>query len=222
MTCFIAFLPYLPLSLSWPLTAFNHDSWRWGWGSLSTLSLLHLILSSSFPFCFISSNLLPHSFPVDTLFGSVFFDSQKIILCLSLLLAPLASPSSCPWWHPSNPSWFPKMQRILSIISWLVTLDFFEIMEQKEFLSKIQLPLFATSAKVWFFSATIILGAEVWKKQIKPTTKQTSKCISVLQILRRIWEDWNYMYSYMYLKISPCCIRSDCFFIVSCGRFKSF
>ena len=120
MTCFIAFLPYLPLSLSQPLTASSHGSWRWGWGSLSTLSLLHLILSSSFPFCFISSNLLPHSFPVDTLFGSVFFDSQKIILCLSLLLAPLASPSSCPWWHPSNPSWFPKMQRILSIISWLV------------------------------------------------------------------------------------------------------
>ena len=111
MTCFIAFLPYLPLSLSWPLTAFNHDSWRWGWGSLSTLSLLHLILSSSFPFCFISCNLLPHSFscnllphsfscnllphsfPVGTLFGSVllwlcllWFDSQKIILCLSLLL----------------------------------------------------------------------------------------------------------------------------------------
>ena len=67
-----------------------------------TLSLLHLILSSSFPFCFISCNLLPHSFscnllphsfPVGTLFGSVFFwlyllwfDSQKIILCLSLLL----------------------------------------------------------------------------------------------------------------------------------------
>ena len=99
---------------------------------------------------------------------------------------------------------------------------FFEIMEQKEFLSKIQLPLFVTNAKVWFFSATIILGAEVWKKQIKPTTKQTSKCISVLPILRRIWQDWNYMYSYMYLRIFPCCIHSDCFFIVSCGRFKSF
>ena len=96
------------------------------------------------------------------------------------------------------------------------------IMEQREFLSKIQLPLFVTNVKVWFFSATIILGAEVWKKQIKPTTKQTSKCISVLPILRRIWQDWNYMYSYMYLRIFPCCIHSDCFFIVSCGRFKSF
>ena len=103
-----------------------------------------------------------------------------------------------------------------------MTFSFFEIRELKEFLSKIQLPLFATNAKVWFFSATIILGAEVWKKQIKPTTKQTSKCISVLPILRRIWEDWNYMYSYMYLRIFPCCIHSACFFIVSCGRFKSF
>ena len=62
-----------------------------------TLSLLHLILSSSFPFCFISCNLLPHSFscnllphsfPVGTLFGSVFFDSIHNILCLSLLLVP--------------------------------------------------------------------------------------------------------------------------------------
>ena len=88
MTCFIAFLPYLPLSLSQPLTASSHGSWRWGWGSLSTLSLLHLILSPSFPFCFISSNLLPHSFPVGTLFGSVFFDSIHNILCLSLFLVP--------------------------------------------------------------------------------------------------------------------------------------
>ena len=103
-----------------------------------------------------------------------------------------------------------------------MTFSFFEIMEQMEFLSKIKLPLFVTNAKVWLFSATIILGAEVWKKQIKPTTKQTSKCISVLPILRRIWQDWNYMYSYMYLRIFPCCIHSDCFFIVSCGRFKSF
>ena len=81
-------------------------------------------------------------------------------------------------------------------------------MEQKEFSSKIQLPLFVKNAKVWLFSATIILGAEVWKKQIKPTTKQTSKCISVLPILRRIWQDWNYMYSYMYsnvyLRVFPC------------------
>ena len=54
------------------------------------LSLLHLILSSSFPFCFISSNLLPHSFPVGTLFGSVFFDliHKKMILCVSLILVP--------------------------------------------------------------------------------------------------------------------------------------
>ena len=90
MTCFIAFLPYLPLSLSQPLTASSHGSWRWGWGSLSTLSLLHLILSPSFPFCFISCNLLPHSFPVGTLFTLwlcfLWFDSQKIILRLSLLL----------------------------------------------------------------------------------------------------------------------------------------
>ena len=103
-----------------------------------------------------------------------------------------------------------------------LTFSFFEIMEQKEFLSKIQLPLFITNAKVWFFFVTIILGAAVWKEQIKPTTKQTSKCISVLPILWRIWQDWNYMYSYMYLRIFPCCIHSDCFFIVSCGRFKSF
>ena len=103
-----------------------------------------------------------------------------------------------------------------------LTFSSFEIMEQKEFLFKIQLPLFVTNAKVWFFSTTIILGAEVCKKQMKPTTKQTSKCISVLPILRRIWQDWNYMYSYMYLRIFPCCIHSDCFFIVSCGRFKSF
>ena len=82
----------LPLSLSQSLTASSHGSWRWGWGSLSSLSLLHLILSSSFPFCFISSNLLPHSFPVGTLFGSVFFDliHKKIILCLSLVLVPFA------------------------------------------------------------------------------------------------------------------------------------
>ena len=53
-----------------------------------TLSLLHLILSSSFPFCFISSNLLLHSFPVGPLFGSVFFDLIHNILCLSLFSAP--------------------------------------------------------------------------------------------------------------------------------------
>ena len=53
-----------------------------------TLSLLHLILSSSFPFCFISSNLLPHSFPVGPLFGSVFFDLIHNILCLSLFSVP--------------------------------------------------------------------------------------------------------------------------------------
>ena len=95
-------------------------------------------------------------------------------------------------------------------------------MEQKEFLSKIQLSLFATNSKVWFFSATIILGAEVWKKQMKPTTKQTSKCISVLPILRRIWQDWNYMYSYMYLRIFPCCIHSDCFFFSPEEDSKAF
>ena len=88
MTCFIAFLPYLPLSLSQPLTASSHGSWRWGWGSLSRLSLLHLILPPSFPFCFISSNLLPHSFPVGPLFGSVFFDLIHNILCLSLFSVP--------------------------------------------------------------------------------------------------------------------------------------
>ena len=124
MTCFIAFLPYLPLSLSQPLTASSHGSWRWGWGSLSTLSLLHLILSSSFPFCFISSNLLPHSFPVGMLFGSVFFDLiHKKLFCACL--SPLG-----PFWlyqvlvpddiHQILPYWFPKIQRILSIISWLV------------------------------------------------------------------------------------------------------
>ena len=88
MTCFTAFLPYFPLSLSWPLTAFSHSSWRWGRGSLSTLSLLHLFLLSSFPFCFISSNLLLHSFPVGMVFGSVFFDLIHNILCLSLFLVP--------------------------------------------------------------------------------------------------------------------------------------
>ena len=67
------------------------------------LSLLHLILSSSFPFCFISSNLLPHSFPVGPLFSSVFFDLIHNILCLSLSSwCLLALPSSCPWWCPSN------------------------------------------------------------------------------------------------------------------------
>ena len=71
-----------------------------------TLSLLHLILSSSFPFCFISCNLLPHSFPVGPLFGSVFFDLiHKKLFCACLsswsLLALL---SSCPWWCPSNSS----------------------------------------------------------------------------------------------------------------------
>ena len=121
---FHCILPYLPLSLSQLLTASSHGSWRWGWGSLSTLSLLHLILSSSFPFCFISSNLLPHSFPVGTLFGSVFFDLiHKKLFCACL--SPLG-----PFWlyqvlvpddiHQILPSWFPKMQRILSIISWLV------------------------------------------------------------------------------------------------------
>ena len=90
MICFSVFLLYLPLSLSQPLTASRCGSWRWGWGSLSMLSLLHLILSPSFPFCFISSNLLPHSFPVGTLFGSVFFDliHKKMIFCLSLVLVP--------------------------------------------------------------------------------------------------------------------------------------
>ena len=55
------------------------------------LSLLHLILSSSFPFCFISCNLLPHSFPVGLLFGSVFFDlihKKLFCACMSLLLVP--------------------------------------------------------------------------------------------------------------------------------------
>ena len=88
MTCFNVFLLYLPLSLSQPFTVSRHGSWRWGWGSLSTLSLLHLILSPSFPFCFISSNLLPHSFPVGPLFGSVFFDLIHNILCLSLFSVP--------------------------------------------------------------------------------------------------------------------------------------
>ena len=93
------------------------------------------------------------------------------------------------------------------------------IMEQREFLSKIQLPLFLTNARVWLFLATIIL-TETWKEQIKPTTKQTSECISVLPILRRIWENWNYMYNNMYLGIFPCWIHSDCFFIISCKRFN--
>ena len=80
-----------------------------------TLSLLHLILSSSFPFCFISCNLLPHSFscnllphsfPVGTLFGSVFFDLiHKKLFCACLSSwSLLALPSSCPWWRPSNSS----------------------------------------------------------------------------------------------------------------------
>ena len=71
-----------------------------------TLSLLHLILSSSFPFCFISCNLLPHSFPVGTLFGSVFFDLiHKKLFCACLSSwSILVQPSSCPWRHPSNSS----------------------------------------------------------------------------------------------------------------------
>ena len=71
-----------------------------------TLSLLHLILSSSFPFCFISSNLLPHSFPVGTLFGSVFFDLiHKKLFCACLSSwSLLALASSCPWWHLPNSS----------------------------------------------------------------------------------------------------------------------
>ena len=90
MTCFIAFLPYLPLSLSQPLTASSHSSWRWGWGSLSTLYLLHLILLPSFPFCFISSNLLLHSFLLGMVFGSVFFDLiHKKLFCACL--SPLGS-----------------------------------------------------------------------------------------------------------------------------------
>ena len=70
------------------------------------LSLLHLILSSSFPFCFISSNLLPHSFPVGTLFGSVFFDLiHKKLFCACLSSwSLLALASSCPWWHLPNSS----------------------------------------------------------------------------------------------------------------------
>ena len=41
------------------------------------------------------------------------------------------------------------------------------IMELREFLSKIQLPLFVTNAKVWLFSATIILGAKTNNKTNK-------------------------------------------------------
>ena len=88
-----------------------------------TLSLLHLILSSSFPFGFISSNLLPHSFPVGLLFSSVFFD--LITKNYFVPISPLG-----PFWlyqvlvpddvHQILPYWFPKIQRILSIISWLV------------------------------------------------------------------------------------------------------
>ena len=117
MTCFIAFLPYLPLSLSQPLTASSHGSWRWGWGSLSTLSLLHLILLSSFPFCFISCNLLLHSFPVGPLFGSVFFDFVPVSLLGPFLLYQVLVPDDV---YQILSFWFPKMQRILSIISWLV------------------------------------------------------------------------------------------------------
>ena len=40
-------------------------------------------------------------------------------------------------------------------------------MEQREFLSKIQLPLLVKNAKVRFFSATIILGAEANQQQNK-------------------------------------------------------
>ena len=120
MTCFIAFLPYLPLSLS------QGEVWRWGWGCLSSLSLLHLILSSSFPFCFISSNLLPHSFPVGLLFGSVFFDlihKKLFCACMSLLLVPFGFTKFLSLMMSIKlrlPPWFPKMQRILSIISSLV------------------------------------------------------------------------------------------------------
>ena len=94
-------------------------SWRWGWGSLSMLSLLHLILSPSFPFCFISSNLLlpcGHTLWLCLLW----FHSQYFVP-----VSPLG-----PFWlyqvlvpndvYQILPSWFPKMQRILSIISWLV------------------------------------------------------------------------------------------------------
>ena len=70
-----------------------------------------------FPFCFISCNLLLHSFPVGTLFGSVFFDFVPVSLLGPFWLYQVLVPDDI-YQIPS--SWFPKMQRILSIISWLV------------------------------------------------------------------------------------------------------
>ena len=123
MTCFNVFLLYLPLSLSQPFTASCCGSWRWGWGSLSTLSLLHLILLSSFPFCFFyvlqsAAAQLPcgHGLWLCLLW----FDSQYFVP-VSLLgpfwLYQVLVPDDI---YQIPPFWFPKMQRILSIISWLV------------------------------------------------------------------------------------------------------
>ena len=123
MTCVIVFLPYLPLSLSWPFTTSSHGSWRWGWGGLCTLSLLRLILSPCFPFCFISSNLL--------LLFLLWFDSQYFV--------PV-SPLSPFWLHqilvPDDVYQIlsfrlPKMQRILFIISSLVKIIILYFTESK-------------------------------------------------------------------------------------------
>ena len=66
---------------------------------------------------FMSCNLLLHSFPVGMVFGSVFFDFVPVSPLGLFWFIQVLVPDD---FHQIPSSWFPKMQRILSIISWLV------------------------------------------------------------------------------------------------------
>ena len=123
MTCFIAFLLYLPLSLSWPplppvMVVEGEGEAAWA-HCLSCTSFCHLASLSALSraICCHIASLWAHSLALSSL---IWFPKNHFVP-----VSPLG-----PFWlyqvlvpddvHQILPYWFPKIQRILSIISWLV------------------------------------------------------------------------------------------------------
>ena len=123
MTCFIAFLLYLPLSLSRPplppvMVVEGEGEAAWA-HCLSCTSFCHLASLSALSraICCHIASLWTHSLAL----SSLIWFTKKYFVPVSPLgpfwLYQVLVPNDV---YQILPSWFPKMQRILSIISWLV------------------------------------------------------------------------------------------------------
>ena len=118
MTCFIAFLPTYYSAFPDPsLPPIMVVEGEGGAAWARCLSCTSFCCLASLSVFFISCNLLLHSFPVGMVFGSVFFDFVPVSPLVPFWLYQVLVPDDV---YQILPSQFPKMQRILSIISWLV------------------------------------------------------------------------------------------------------